>query len=157
MGKRYLTIFTFFVTLVGCFFLFFDKSSNKELYNDYFSRLDNATVFANLSENNDLNISIDSEYINNQYHYVITLTSNTTLNNFKAMAIPSEYSAGEYYPSFGIFDNLNINLVQNKSEENETKGVNLVLSKREKVEAFKIYVSYNNYEYYYKYPLNNYT
>ena len=149
MGKRYLTIFTFFVTLVGCFFLFFDKSSNKELYTDYFNRLNNATTFANLSDNKDLNIHIDSEYINNQYHYVITLTSNATLNNFKAMAIPSEHSVGEYYPSFGIFDNVNINLVQTKNDDNETKGVNLVLSKREKIEAFKIYVSYNNYEYYY--------
>ena len=129
--------------------MFFDKSSNKELYIDYFNRLNNATTFADLSENTELNIHVDFKYVNNQYHYVITFTSNATLNNFKAMAIPSEYVAGEYYPSFGIFDNLNINLVQTKNEENETKGVNLVLSKREKIESFKIYVSYNNYEYYY--------
>ena len=150
MYKRYLTVFMFFVTLVGCFFLFFDKSSNKELYNDYFNRLDNATEFADLSSNSDLNINIDCEYIKNQYHYVITFTSNTTLNNFKAMVIPTDDAKASYYPSFGIFDNENINLVQSKNDVNETKGVNLVVSKREKVEAFKIYVSYNNYEYYYK-------
>lgn len=150
MYKRYLTVFMFFVTLVGCFFLFFDKSSNKELYTDYYNRLENNSQFANLEDNKDINVNVQYEYIKNQYHYVITITSNSTLNNFKAMIIPSVNSKGEYYPSFGIFDNENINLVQNKNSENETKGVNLVVSNREKIGEFKLYVSYNNYEYYYK-------
>lgn len=150
MYKRYITVFTFFITLVGCFFLFFDKPSNKELYTDYLHRLENATQFANLNDNHDLNINIDNKYINNQYHYVITLTSNATLNNFKAMVIPNENNKSSYYPSFGIFDNENINLVENKTHDNETKGVNLVISNREKIDSFKIYVSYNNYDYYYK-------
>ena len=71
------------------------------------------------------------------------------MNNFKAMVISSEIDGKEYYPSFGIIDNKNINLVNDNSEENETKGVNLVVSNREKIKAFKVYVSYNNYEYFY--------
>ena len=153
MYKRYLVVFTFFITLVGCFFLFFDKSSNKELYTDYFNRLNNATQFADIDENHELNINVESAYIQNQYHYIVTFTSNATLNNFKAMVVPSEDNTGEYYPSFGIFDNENINLVQSKNSESETKGVNLVVTNREKLEAFKIYVSYNNYEYYYMYVM----
>ena len=132
--------------------MFFDKPSNKELYKKYLTKLEEATTFNDLAANNELNITIDSEYIttNNQYHYVVTFTSKTTLNNFKAMVIPFENKKEVYYPSFGIFDNENINLVEGNAKDDETKGVNLVISNREKIEAFKVYVSYDNYEYYYK-------
>ena len=55
----------------------------------------------------------------------------------------------EYYPTFGIVDNQNINLVKDNPLENETKGVNLVVSNEVEIESFKIYVSYDGYEYYY--------
>ena len=90
MYKRYLTVIIFLVILVGCFFLFFDKPTNKELYTKYLKKLENASEYANIAQNENLKISIDNEYINNQYHYVITFTSNKTLNNFKALVIPSE-------------------------------------------------------------------
>lgn len=149
MYKRYLTVIIVLVVLVGCFFLFFDKPTNKELYNQYLAKLDNKSEYDNLLENNEVNINIEHSYLNNQYHYVVTFTSKETLNNFKAMVIPSENRSEEYYPSFGIFDNEKVNLVNHDAEENETKGVNLVVSSREKIESFKIYISYNSYEYYY--------
>lgn len=149
MYKRYLTVIMVLIVLVGCFFLFFDKPTNKELYNEYLNKLDNVNEYNNLVDNNELKINIDHSYLNNQYHYVITFTSKATLNNFKAMVIPSENKSEEYYPTFGIFDNENINLVDSDAGEGETKGVNLVISNREKIESFKIYVSYNSYEYYY--------
>lgn len=116
---------------------------------EYLSKLESANTFNELSQNEELKINVDSKYINNQYHYVITFTSKATLNNFKALAIPSNNISEEYYPSFGIFDNENINLVDSDEKDGETKGVNLVVSNREKIESFKVYVSYNNYEYYY--------
>ena len=149
MYKRYLTVLVFFATLVGCFFLFFDKPTNKELYKECYEKLDKISNYNNLSDNEDLHIVIDSEYISNQYHYVATFTSTKTLNNFKALVLPNENRSAEYYPTFGIFDNENINLVDSDAKEGETKGVNLVVSNREKIKAFKIYVSYNNCEYFY--------
>lgn len=149
MYKRYITVIIFLIILVGCFFLFFDKPTSKELYTKYLNKLEETTNYNDLSTNKELNINIDNEYISNQYHYVITFTSNSNLMDFKALAIPSNSNSGEYYPSFGIFDNENIDLVNNDVKENETKGVNLVVSNRDKLEAFRIYVSYNNYEYYY--------
>lgn len=148
MNKRYFTVIIFLIILVGCFFLFFDKPTNKELYTKYYKKINNASEYSKLKDNKDLNIVIDSEYINNQYHYVVTFTSNKTLNNFKAMVV-SLANNEKYYPSFGIIDNENINLVTDNPSDNETKGVNLVVSSVEKVETFKIYVSYDNGEYYY--------
>jgi len=149
MYKRYLTVIIVLVILVGCFFLFFDKPTNKELYQEYLEKLQNVETYDDLNSNNNLNIDVEGEYINNQYHYVLTFTSTTTLNNFKAMAIIDGVSIVSYYPSFGIIDNENINLVNDNAKDNETKGVNLVVTNRDKVETFKVYVSYNSYEYYY--------
>lgn len=149
MYKRYITILVFLAILVGCFFLFFDKDSNKELYDKYLNKLESREKFDNLSENKDLNINIVNDYVNNQYHYVITFTSNSKLNNFKALVISNAKNNEKYYPSFGIFDNENINLVNKTPDEKETKGVNLVVSHREKIDTFKVFVSYNNCEYFY--------
>ena len=149
MYKRYLTVIIVLITLVGCFFLFFDKPTNKELYNKYLKKINHQEDFVDVSNSKDLKLEVVYEYINNQYHYVITITSNKTLNNFKALVVPSETNENKYYPSFGIFDNENINLVHSEPGDNETKGVNLVVSNREKIETFKMYVSYDNYEYYY--------
>ncbi len=149
MYKRYITILLFFLVLVGCFFLFFDKKDNKKLYTEYFNKLDSTTHYNNLDENDNLNVKIDSDYINNQYHYVINFTSNSTLANFKALVIPSSNRENDFYPSFGIFDNKDISLVNNDAKKGETKGVNLVISNKQKVESLKVYVSYNNQEYYY--------
>jgi hypothetical protein len=148
MYKRYLTIIIVLATLVGCFFLFFDKPTNKNLYNEYYNKLNYASDYDFLLENKNLNISVQNGYINNQYHYVFTFTSNKTLNNFKALVIPVD-GGEEFYPSFGIIDNVNVNLVDNGAKENETKGVNLVLSNRENIDLVKIYVAYDGYEYYY--------
>ena len=68
MSKRYLTVITVLFVLVGCFFLFFDKPTSKELYNKYFEKIERRSEFNNLEDNNELNIQIDHEYINNQYH-----------------------------------------------------------------------------------------
>lgn len=149
MSKRYFIVVMFLIILVGCFFLFFDKPTNKELYTKYYKKIDSIKEFNDLSENEELNIEIDNEYISNQYQYVITFTSNSTLNNFKTLVVPFISSSEIYYPSFGIIDNKNINLVSNNASDDEAKGVNLVISNREKVESFKVYVSYNNDEYYY--------
>lgn len=149
MYKRYLIVFLFLAILVGCFFLFFDKPTNKDLYKEYYEKLDKVSDYNDLNDNNDLHIVIDTEYINNQYHYVVTFTSTKTLNNFKALVLPKDNRSEEYYPTFGIFDNNNINLVDSDAKEGETKGVNLVISNREKIQAFKVYVSYDSYEYYY--------
>ena len=150
MYKRYLAIIIVLATLVGCFFLFFDKPSNKDLYTRYLQKLESVDEYDSLSENKEINLVVDSKYIDvdNQYHYVITITSNENLSNFKTMAI-SDFK-NTYYPSFGIFDNKNINLVNSENPaSNETRGVNLVVSNREEIESFKIYVSYNNKEYFY--------
>lgn len=149
MSKRYITVITVLVTLVACFFLFFDKKSNKEIYTEYITKLENASTYSDLSSNGDLKVAVSSDYINNQYHYVLTFTSTKTLSSFKALAMTQNMNHNEYYPSFGIFDNKNIDLVNDNVGDNQTKGVNLVISNKEEVEAFKVYVSYNNYEYYY--------
>ncbi len=149
MYKRYLTIIMVLITLVVCFFLFFDKRTNKELYTEYLNKINKQEDFMDISNSKDLKVKVEHEYINNQYHYVVTLNSNKTLNNFKVLIVPSEKKNDKYYPSFGIFDNENINLVENDASENETKGVNLVVSSREKIETFKVYVSYDSYEYFY--------
>lgn len=149
MYKRYLTVIIVLITLVGCFFLFFDKPTNKELYTKYLNKINSCDNFKDISTSEDLKVLVEHEYINNQYHYVVTLNSKKTLNNFKALLVPSENNEDKYYPSFGIFDNENINLVDNDANENETKGVNLVVSNRNKIETFKLYVSYDSYEYFY--------
>lgn len=149
MNKRYLIVIVLLVVLVGCFFLFFDKPTNEELYNKYLNKLESRESFDDLKENEDLDIVIDSAYIDNQYHYVLTFTSTITLNNFKALVTIENEDSSEYYPSFGIFDNKNINLVNDEPKDSEVKGVNLVVSNRDKVETFRVYVSYNNYEYFY--------
>ena len=64
------------------------------------------------------------------------------------MLVDSEMD-DEYYPSFGVFDNLNINLVPTPPGEGETRGVNLVISSIEEIESFKMYVCYDGIEYYY--------
>lgn len=149
MSKRYLTILTFLAILVGCFFLFFDKPTNKEMYTQYLTKIESKKDYDDLRNNTQLNIELENQFINNQYHYVFTFTSNEMLNNFKAFVVSGERNSEVYYPSFGIIDNQNVNLVKEKSNENETAGVNLVVSNKEKIEEFKIYVSYNNYEYFY--------
>lgn len=149
MFKRYLIVFIFLAILVGCFFLFFDKPTNKDLYNEYLTKLERKESFDNINDNSELKIVVDNKYINNQYHYVVTFTSKATLNNFKALVIPNNNISEEYYPSFGIIDNKNINLVDSDAKEGETKGVNLVVSNKEEIETFKVFVSYNSYEYYY--------
>ena len=148
MNKRYFIILSVLITLIGCFFLFFDKPSNAELYNACYRKIENRSDFADISSNGAINVVIDSKIINHEYHYVATITSNEKLNNFKAMLVDSKMN-DEYYPSFGVFDNLNINLVTTSPGEGETKGVNLVISSEEEIESFKIYVSYNGNEYYY--------
>ena len=137
-----------FIALVGCFFLFFEKPTNKKLYTQYFDKVNGAKEYDILSENEDLNISLESDYYRNQYHYVITITSNKKLTNFKAIAIDSNVRQ-EYYPSFGLFDNQNVDLVTGSPSENETKGVNLVISYKDKIESIKIYVSYGSEEHFY--------
>ena len=149
MYKRYLTVIIVLIVLVGCFFLFFDKPTNKELYTEYFNKLESNSEYDSLVDNDEIKINIEHSYLNNRYHYVVTFTGTTTLNNFKAMVVPNESKVDEYYPSFGILDNENVNLVASEAGKNEAKGDNLVISNRDKIEAFKIYVSYNSYEYYY--------
>ena len=148
MQKRYLIILSVFITLVGCFFLFFDKPSNQELYNKYYHKIEKRENFDSLNSNDKLNVNLESKNINNEYHYVLTFTSNEKLNNFKVLVVDSKMD-DEYYPTFGIVDNQNINLVKDNPLENETKGVNLVISNEAEIESFKIYVSYDGYEYYY--------
>ena len=148
MQKRYLIILSVFITLVGCFFLFFDKPSNQELYNKYYHKIEKRENFDSLNSNDKLNVNLESKNINNEYHYVLTFTSNEKLNNFKVLVVDSKMN-DEYYPTFGIVDNQNINLVKDNPLENETKGVNLVISNEAEIESFKIYVSYDGYEYYY--------
>ena len=148
MQKRYFVILSVLVALIGCFFLFFDEPSNEELYNKCYNKIVNNEEFSNVDTNEKLNVSLEHDFINEKHHYVITFTSNTKLNNFKAMVVDSKMD-DEYYPSFGVFDNQNINLVNGSISENETKGVNLVISDDEEIESFKIYVSYDGYEYYY--------
>ena len=148
MQKRYLIILTVLITLVGCFFLFFDEPSNEELYDKYYSKIVENKEFKNIETNDKLNVKVESKFINEEYHYVITFTSNGELNNFKVMAVDSKKD-DEYYPSFGIFDNQNINLVNDSPGEGETRGVNLVISDDEEISSFEIYVSYDGYEYYY--------
>lgn len=148
MSKRYFIILSVLLTLIACFFLFFDEPSNDELYNQYYSKIVDNKTFQDVSTNNKLNVNLESKFINDEYHYVITFTSNDKLNNFKVMAIDSKKDE-DYYPSFGIFDNLNINLVSTTPSEGETKGVNLVISDDEAISSFEIYVSYDGYEYYY--------
>ena len=127
MYKRYLIVIALLIALIGFFFLFFDKPSNKEVYNEYLAKIEKIDSYNDLNKNDDLNISVESDYLNNQYLI----------------------KEGSYYPSFGIIDSKNINLVNDNNDDNETKGVNLVVSNKEKIETFKIYVSYNNREYYY--------
>lgn len=148
MNKRYLIILSVLITLVGCFFLFFDKPSNAELYNECYKKIEKQTVFASIDTNDDINVVVDYKVINEEYQYVVTITSNEKLNNFKTMLVDSEMDE-EYYPSFGVFDNLNINLVTSSPAEKETKGINLVISSEEEIVSFKLYVSYNGNEYYY--------
>lgn len=148
MQKRYFVILSVLITLVGIFFLFFDEPSNEELYNKYYSKIVENEEFVDVSSNSKLNVNLDSDFINNKYHYVITFTSNQKLNNFKVMAVDSKKD-DEYYPSFGIFDNQNINLVNTSPGEGETRGVNLVISDSEEIASFEIYVSYDGYEFYY--------
>lgn len=148
MQKRYFVILSVLITLVGIFFLFFDEPSNEELYNKYYSKIVENEEFVDVSGNSKLNVTLDSDFINNKYHYVITFTSNQKLNNFKVMAVDSKKD-DEYYPSFGIFDNQNINLVNTSPGEGETRGVNLVISDSEEIASFEIYVSYDGYEFYY--------
>ena len=148
MQKRYFVILSVLITLVGIFFLFFDEPSNEELYNKYYSKIVENEEFVDVSGNSKLNVNLDSDFINNKYHYVITFTSNQKLNNFKVMAVDSKKD-DEYYPSFGIFDNQNINLVNTSPGEGETRGVNLVISDSEEIDSFEIYVSYDGYEFYY--------
>lgn len=148
MQKRYFVILSVLITLVGVFFLFFDEPSNEELYNKYYSKIVENEEFVDVSGNSKLNVNLDSDFINNKYHYVITFTSNQKLNNFKVMAVDSKKD-DEYYPSFGIFDNQNINLVNTSPGEGETRGVNLVISDSEEIASFEIYVSYDGYEFYY--------
>ncbi|MBR3891505.1 MAG: hypothetical protein IKJ30_05510 [Bacilli bacterium] len=148
MQKRYFVILSVLITLVGIFFLFFDEPSNEELYNKYYSKIVENEEFVDVSGNSKLNVALDSDFINNKYHYVITFTSNQKLNNFKVMAVDSKKD-DEYYPSFGIFDNQNINLVNTSPGEGETRGVNLVISDSEEIASFEIYVSYDGYEFYY--------
>lgn len=148
MQKRYLIILTVLIALVGCFFLFFDEPSNEELYDKYYAKIVNNKEFKDINENENLNINVESKFINEEYHYVITFTSNTKLNNFKVMAVDSKKD-DEYYPSFGIFDNQNINLVNTSPGDGEARGVNLVISDDEEIESLQIYVSYDGYEYYY--------
>lgn len=148
MQKRYLIILSVFITLVGCFFLFFDKPSNQELYNKYYNKIERRESFDSLDSNNKLNVNVESKRIDNEYHYVLTFTSDEKLNNFKVLVVDSKMD-DEYYPTFGIVDNQNINLVKDNPLENETKGVNLVISNEVEIESFKIYVSYDGYEFYY--------
>lgn len=149
MNKRYLTVLMFLAILVGCFFLFFDKPTNKEIYDKYLNMIASEREYDDLSSNNELNINVENQYINEQYHYVVSFTPNTTLNNFKAFVVVDEKEKEVYYPSFGIVDNHNINLVDEKNADNEAEGINLVVNNKEKIEKLKIYVSYNNYEYFY--------
>lgn len=148
MQKRYMIIITVLITLVGCFFLFFDKPSNEELYNKYYTKLERQDTFIPLTGDENVKINIDSDFINEKYHYVLTFTSVEKLNNFKAMVVDSAMD-DEFYPTFGIFDNLNINLVKDNPGEDETRGINLVISSDDEIESFKIYVSYDGNEYYY--------
>jgi len=148
MNKRYFIILSVLITLIGCFFLFFDKPSNAELYNACYKKIEKQSQFASVDSNDKINVVLDSQVINHEYHYVVTITSNEKLNNFKAMLVDSKMD-DDFYPSFGVFDNLNINLVNTSPGEGETKGVNLVISSEEEIESFKIYVSYNGNEYYY--------
>ena len=83
MQKRYLIILSVFITLVGCFFLFFDKPSNQELYNKYYNKIERRESFDSLDSNNKLNVNVESKRIDNEYHYVLTFTSDEKLNNFK--------------------------------------------------------------------------
>ena len=87
MGKRYITIGAFFIILVACFFIFFDNPSNKELYYECVDKLSRVNSYDNIEDNRELNIDVDNSYFNNQYNYVVTFTSNTVLNNFKAFAL----------------------------------------------------------------------
>jgi hypothetical protein len=148
MNKRYFIILSVLVALIGCFFLFFDKPSNGELYEKCYAKLERQEKFDDIANNDDLNVEVASDFINNEYHYVLTFTSNEKLNNFKVMVVDAEMD-DEYYPTFGIFDNLNINLVKDNPGESDTKGVNLVVSNEDEIESFKIYVSYDGFEYYY--------
>ena len=53
---------------------------------------------------------MESKLIDNEYHYVLTFTSDEKLNNFKVLVVDSKMD-DEYYPTFGIVANQNINLV----------------------------------------------
>ena len=149
MYKRYLPIVSVLIALIVCFFLFFDKPTKKETYNKYFNKIESVENFDNIKDNSKINIEIRDDYLNNRYSYVITFTSNETLTNFKAMVIANPYNETSYYPSFGIIDNEGIDLVNGKVSEKTSQGVNLVVTSLDKIETFKVYVSYDNQEYYY--------
>ena len=51
MHKRYFVILSVLITLVGCFFLFFDEPSNEELYDKYYNKIVENEEFNNLNTN----------------------------------------------------------------------------------------------------------
>ena len=155
MYRRYIVVGLVFFLLVGAYFVFFDKDSNKE-YERYYNKL-----VENGRYNDSLDgvvLSIVEEQVDNKYNYIITFdNASEKQENVKILVVNEDDEKG-YFPSFGIIDNKGYSIVSNRetSEFKDIKGVNLTILDSEKIESLLIYFCSNNNEQFIKVDVVNY-